>query len=171
MLQFPYQYHSTEKYVLSTEKLLKLRYFGEVEADFKVNLRAELDFLGLTVKELSAKTGIAKRTLDCYFGARASMPPADIAVKIAEALGVTVEFLVTGQEAKQRKKPPDNRLLDTRLFDGNTRSAIQILAELGEKDVEIMLGLARVLKKQSEKSTAHHGGQFSEDLRQTDGQK
>jgi len=147
-----------------------------VRADFKAYLRAELDFLGLTVKELSAKTGIALGTLNCYLGARASMPPADIAVKIARALGVTVEFLVSGQEIKKQSRPPDNRptdnrLLDTRLFDGNTRSAIQILAELGEKDVEIMLGLARVLKKQSEKATAHHGGQFSEDLRQTDGQK
>jgi len=38
------------------------------------------------------------------------------------------------------------------VLDGNLRSTIQILVELGEKDVETMLGLARVLKKQSEKS-------------------
>ena len=105
-------------------------------------MRAELDFRGLTVKELSAKTGIAQGTLNCYLGARASMPPADIAAKIAGALGVTVEFLVTGQKAKKQN----------RMFDNNVRSIIQILVELGEKDAETMLGIAKVLKKQSEKS-------------------
>ncbi|MGN0729021.1 helix-turn-helix domain-containing protein [Treponema sp.] len=70
---------------------------------FRENLRSELDFQGLTVKELSAKTGIVKGTLDNYLGARASIPPADIAVKIAEALNVSVEFLVTGKERKENK--------------------------------------------------------------------
>jgi transcriptional regulator with XRE-family HTH domain len=71
-----------------------------MKATFKANLRSELDYAGLTVKELSAKTGISKRTLDCYLGARASMPPADIAAKIANALCVTVEYLVNSQETK-----------------------------------------------------------------------
>ena len=70
---------------------------------FRENLRNELDFQGLTVKELSAKTGIVKGTLDNYLGIRASIPPADIAVKIAEALNVSVEFLVTGKERKENK--------------------------------------------------------------------
>ena len=124
-----------------------------MKTDFKKYLRAELDFLGLTVKELSDKTRIPKRTLDCYLGARASLPTVDIALKIAIALGVTVEFLVTGQDVKVQKRPPDTRLLDTRLLDGNIRSIIQILGDLSEKDVETMLGLARVLKKQSEKNS------------------
>ena len=63
---------------------------------FKENLRSELDFQGLTVKELSKKTGIIKGTLDNYLGVRSSIPPADIAVKIAKALNVSVEYLVTG---------------------------------------------------------------------------
>lgn len=67
---------------------------------FRENLRSELDFQGLTVKELSAKTGIIKGTLDNYLGVRASIPPADIAVKIAQALNVSVEYLVTGKDEK-----------------------------------------------------------------------
>jgi len=110
--------------------------------DFKTNLRAELDYHGLTVKELSTKTGIAKGTLDCYLGARASMPPADIAVKIADALGVTVEYLVTVQENKKQEK----------LLDHNIRSIIQILVDLCEKDVETIFGLSKILKSQSEKN-------------------
>jgi transcriptional regulator with XRE-family HTH domain len=64
--------------------------------DFKKNLRTELDYQDLTVKELGARTAIPKATLDCYLGMRTSMPPADVAVRIATALGVTVEYLVTG---------------------------------------------------------------------------
>ena len=70
---------------------------------FRENLRNELDFQGLTVKELSAKTNIIKGTLDNYLGVRASIPPADIAVKIAEALNVSVEYLVTGKDKKKKK--------------------------------------------------------------------
>lgn len=70
-------------------------------SSFRENLRNELDFQGLTVKELSAKTGIIKGTLDNYLGIRGSIPPADIAVKIADALHVSVEFLVTGKEKKE----------------------------------------------------------------------
>ena len=73
---------------------------------FRENLRNELDFQGLTVKELSAKTGIVKGTLDNYLGIRASIPPADIAVKIADALNVSVEFLVTGKERKNLNNQP-----------------------------------------------------------------
>ena len=112
-----------------------------MKTDFKTNLREELDFLGLTVKELSARTGIAKGTLDCYLGARASMPPADIAVKIASALDVTVEYLITGQEAKKQNK----------LLNHNIRTILNLLIEFNEKDIEIVLGLSKILKFQSEK--------------------
>jgi len=110
-----------------------------MKADFKTNLRAELDYLDLTVKELSVKTGIAKGTLDCYLGARASMPPADIAARIANALNVSVEYLVYGQEIKKQEK----------FLSHNIRSIIQILVELSEKDVETILALSKILKTQS----------------------
>ena len=67
---------------------------------FKENLRNELDFQGLTVKELSAKTGIIKGSIDNYLGVRESIPPADVAVRIAKALHVSVEYLVTGKDEK-----------------------------------------------------------------------
>ncbi|MDR0624113.1 MAG: helix-turn-helix domain-containing protein [Treponema sp.] len=111
-----------------------------MELNFRQNLRAELDYRDLTVKELSAKTGIPKGTLDCYLGIRASMPPADIAVKIAHALGVSVEYLVTGEDEKPC-------FLNSQI----TRSIVEILPELNERDHETILGLARLLKKQSGK--------------------
>jgi len=109
--------------------------------NFRENLRAELDYIGFTVKELSAKTGIAKGTLDCYLGIRASMPPADIAVKIANALDVTVEYLVNGQKNQKQEK----------LFDYNIRSINNILIDLNKKDIETILGLSNILKNQSDK--------------------
>ena len=112
-----------------------------MKADFKANLRAELDYLGLTVKELSSKTNIAKGTLDCYLGARASMPPADIAVKIANALDVTVEYLVSGQKIKKKDVLTDQKI----------RSILKILTELNEKDTETILEISKILKILSEK--------------------
>ena len=54
----------------------------------------------MKVKELSAATGIPKPTLDCYLSARQVIPPADIAVKIAKVLNVTVEYLICGEDTK-----------------------------------------------------------------------
>ena len=71
-----------------------------MEKSFKDNLRDELNYQDITVKELSLKTRIPKPTLSCYLSARNTMPPADIAVRIAQALNVSVEYLVTGTDSK-----------------------------------------------------------------------
>ncbi|GBU27052.1 hypothetical protein R84B8_00573 [Treponema sp. R8-4-B8] len=69
--------------------------------DFAQRLRSEIEYVGLNRKEFAAKAGIKKRALDAYLGAQQSMPPADAAVKIASALGLSVEYLVTGKEYKK----------------------------------------------------------------------
>lgn len=76
---------------------------------FRDNLKQELNFNGMLVKELAKLSGVHKRALDSYLlRENQSMPPADNAVKIARALGVSVEYLVTGEEATL---PADIRLL------------------------------------------------------------
>ena len=70
-------------------------------SDFAKRLRSEIEYLGLTQKEFAAKTGIKKRALDTYLGQQQSIPPADIAVKIASTLDVSVEYLITGKEYRQ----------------------------------------------------------------------
>jgi transcriptional regulator with XRE-family HTH domain len=82
--------------------------YKNMSNDFKKNLRMELDYQDLTVKELSAKTGIPKPTLDCYLGSRATMPPADIAVHIAQVLHVTVEYLVTSENKSNESHSNDD---------------------------------------------------------------
>jgi len=71
-------------------------------SDFSSRLRSEIDYIGLNQKEFAAKVGIKKRALDAYLGIQQSMPPADIAVKIASTLGLSVEYLVTGKEYKNQ---------------------------------------------------------------------
>jgi transcriptional regulator with XRE-family HTH domain len=106
---------------------------------FRENLRRELAYSGLLVKELSARSGISKRTLDNYLNTRNYMPSADIAVNIAQALGVSVEYLVTGKDLRTKPLSPAN---------SSIRQILQLLEELDERDREILIGLARALKKQ-----------------------
>ena len=68
-----------------------------MDSIFKQTLRAELDFQDIKVKELAMLTGISPRTIEGYLSARGSIPPADVAVKIANVLKVSVEYLVTGK--------------------------------------------------------------------------
>ncbi len=67
---------------------------------FADRLRAEIEYQGMLQKELAFKAGIKKRALDMYLGSQSSMPPADVAVRLAKVLGVTVEYLVTGEQSE-----------------------------------------------------------------------
>jgi transcriptional regulator with XRE-family HTH domain len=96
----------------------------------------------MMVKELSAETGIKKHTLDNYLNTHNSIPNAEAAVKIAKALGVTVEYLVTGKESYNEKKliafPKDLRLL------------VDAASRLSTKNRKLALALLKTLKEQEE---------------------
>lgn len=68
---------------------------------FTERLREEISYSGLVHKEIADKAGIKKRAFDMYVGSRESIPPADVAVRIANVLGVSVEYLVTGKDEKR----------------------------------------------------------------------
>ena len=78
------------------------------------NVKAELDYLGLSQKELSAKTGINLGTLKNQI-CRNVIPDAVSAVKIAQVLNTTVEYLVTGNNnaAKVYEENMKKELLKT----------------------------------------------------------
>ena len=113
---------------------------------FRKTLRDELDYQGLTVKELATKSMVAKGAIDSYLGKQASMPPADTAVRIADALGITVEYLVKGQ---------DSRDTQTHFFSSpKKRSLLRIFDELLPEDQKFILEFAKLLKKnRDEKET------------------
>ena len=111
---------------------------------FRKTLREELDYQGLTVKELALKSAVAKGALDSYLGKQASMPPADTAARIAAALGITVEYLVNGQDNSREKSTP---------FFSNPRkrSMLALFDELSADDQKLTLEFVKILQKNREK--------------------
>lgn len=75
-----------------------------IMSEFRENLRDELDFQDIKVKELSEKSGIPKATLECYLRTQSVEPSAENAVKIAKALHVSVEHLVSGEKTSRAKQ-------------------------------------------------------------------
>lgn len=98
-----------------------------------------MTYSGMMVKELAAQTGLKKHTIDTYLSVRGRMPAADVAVRIASVLGVSVEYLVSGDETP-----------------GNTRSSrlspeVRLMARIAEQlrpDYrKIALSLVETLRK------------------------
>lgn len=73
------------------------------------NVACELDYLGMTNKALAQKVGITASNIG-KGQKQGSCPSAETAVKIAKVLGVSVEYLVTGN-----KSSPKNSLEEAEL--------------------------------------------------------
>ena len=99
---------------------------------FKENLKEELLYTGISVKELSSRTHISQGSLSNYLKENSSIPSADIAVKIANALNVSVEYLVTGTETQIRQKifSPEIK---------NIAEKIEILSERDKSLIKILI--------------------------------
>jgi len=78
---------------------------------FKENLKSELLYSGMLVKELAVKSGVNKYSLDNYLNARGQVPSVEAAVKIARSLGVSVEYLVTGKEGQSPQLSDEARAI------------------------------------------------------------
>jgi transcriptional regulator with XRE-family HTH domain len=102
---------------------------------FKENLKTELGYSGLLVKELAARSGVKKHTIDNYLNTHNSIPLADAAVSIARALGVSVEYLMTGQGPDVPRLSPE------------ARSIVQIVERLDEKERRLALALIKALQQ------------------------
>ena len=107
-----------------------------MDSVFKQTLRAEMDFQDIKVKELANRTGISQRTLEGYLGSRASIPPADVAVKIANALNVSVEYLVTGKNNNLSNVVSKNNELDEKIknLSINKKLILKDFIDLIDKD-------------------------------------
>jgi len=105
---------------------------------FRENLKSQLDYLGIPVKELAARSGLKKKTIDSYLGNRGYTPSVEAAVSIANALGVSVEYLVTGADI-ERDIPISSLPADIQEIVIESR-------QLNIKDRYVILSLARLLK-------------------------
>jgi transcriptional regulator with XRE-family HTH domain len=103
---------------------------------FRDNLREALDFLGMEQKELAEKTGLSLKTIENYVKKDSSVPSADKAVLIAAALGVTVEYLVSGKKTKKAAplvaQPQNKEMTDT-------------ISKLNTYNTEVITAMAKVL--------------------------
>jgi transcriptional regulator with XRE-family HTH domain len=110
---------------------------------FKENLKSELTYQGMLVKELSALSGIKKHTIDNYLNTHNSIPSAEAAVRIAQVLKVSVEYLITGKENSSEKQPAS--------FSPDLRLLLQTAEGLYEKNRKTALALLKALKKEQDK--------------------
>jgi transcriptional regulator with XRE-family HTH domain len=101
---------------------------------FRENLKSELAYRGMLVKELSALSGISRHTLDNYLNVRRNVPTAVNAVKIARALDISVEYLVTGQENPKNKSS----------LDAEIDAFVQIVKRLNKNDRKMLYGIAQL---------------------------
>lgn len=97
-------------------------------------MKSELLYSGMLVKELSVKSGVNKYSLDNYLNKRGQKPSIEVAVKIARVLGVSVEYLATGEDA-------DNPRLSS-----EARTIGRIADQLNERDRRFILDLIKWMK-------------------------
>ena len=105
---------------------------------FRENLKAELAYKGILIKELAVISGVNRRTIDNYLRDDNSIPSADVAVRIACALGVTVEYLVTGHEQLMNDDP---------LLTVDSQVILRNVESLNKRDRKIVLSLIKSLKE------------------------
>ncbi len=115
--------------------------------DFHSRLKEEIEFADMRYKELAEKSGVPERALYNYVASKKpSMPPADVAVKIANALGVTVEYLVTGKDSKPAIKQKNlNNAKLCRIAEILNLS--ENFPSLSSRDKKLIAGFVQLLKE------------------------
>ena len=78
---------------------------------FWTTARSLMDERGLRQVDVARAVGCSKGTVFAWIK-RDTLPQADSAVKIAELLGVSVRYLVTGTRAEGELSPLEQRLLE-----------------------------------------------------------
>jgi transcriptional regulator with XRE-family HTH domain len=112
---------------------------------FRENLKEQLQFSGMYVKELADLSGVKKKTIDGYLNAHEYSPSAENAVKIARVLGVSVEYLVTGRD--ERPGHGEGPYAESRRI-------AQAAARLSPRSRRLALALLNTMKKQEEAEAA-----------------
>jgi len=108
---------------------------------FKENLKSELVYSGMLVKELAHKSGVNKFSLDNYLNSRGQLPSIEAGYKIAQALGVSVEYLVTGKEI--------NRLEKLENSISNIRTIVRLAEQLDDEKREFVIDFLKWMKTRS----------------------
>jgi transcriptional regulator with XRE-family HTH domain len=95
------------------------------------NLKTAINSSGLIVKEIAARAGVKKRTIDKWVGAEQTEPKVKDLYEVCKILNITVEYLITGA-------PPDGIPLEI-------LSIARKINSLGEKDKRAVIALLNSL--------------------------
>ena len=104
--------------------------------DFRENLRFLMESRGIQTKELSLKTGISENTIKTYLRSASAEPKLSKAVKLAQALEVSVEFLATGTDKHS------NISVSKEVF-----SVQNDIKSLSQKELKIVSAVIKAMKK------------------------
>jgi len=102
---------------------------------FKENLRAEIAYSGILIKELSNMSGVNIHTLNNYLSKKGQLPSVETGVKIARVLGVTAEYLVFGEEDERNNDRANSEI----------KSIINIAKKLNEGKRKFALEMMKLL--------------------------
>ena len=109
--------------------------------EFRERLRDEMEYQGISANALAEMTGISKRTIDNYLKTNPQEPGVYNAQKIAKALKVSVEYLVTGKEYKSAVTITGDKLELLNSFEKLTSDerslVLSLLKTLNKKSVTI----------------------------------
>ncbi|MDE5614282.1 MAG: helix-turn-helix domain-containing protein [Treponemataceae bacterium] len=105
---------------------------------FKENLKDELTYRDIQTKELAALTGISLHTLNHYLVQNGTSPSAENAMKIAAALGVSVEYLMSGNEAAVQPCAPP--------YTAEVRLLADKIARMTGRDRELVAALVHAIE-------------------------
>lgn len=120
--------------------------------DFKERLKWELDKKDMRVKELAAISGVKKQTLDNYLSTHSYQPSAENAVKIAAALGVSVEYLIVGKEpnSTENTNTEPRNFTEPEKITSLQRKLLKQMQKIPDADLKLVLALVNaILKKNS----------------------
>lgn len=106
---------------------------------FRERLREQIDYCGYFDKEVAYMAGISKRTMDSYVGSESCMPSAEVAVRLAKVLGVTVEYLVTGED--------NSKTHNKEFLEQKARDMLRHFSNLSERDKDLLISLADNMEK------------------------
>lgn len=113
---------------------------------FNENLKEAMFLKNVTTADLASLTNINSGTISNYLKTKGSMPPADKALKLAQALDVSVDFLVNGFESKTESSIQQKSPFSIEVF-----KIAKEMSDFEKEELNAIKGVVNVIKRKSQK--------------------
>ena len=108
---------------------------------FNENLKEAMFCKNMTTMQLAKITNINAGTISNYLKTKGSMPPADKALKLANALDVSMDFLINGFDKKT-----SSAIQQKSSFPIEILKIAQDMTDLEKEELNAIKGIVNVLK-------------------------